>query len=341
LSLEYGTLVVLCAYSASSLKSDAQLGRWIDFMCLLITLVVVSAWLGAVVSPSEAWLPQRNARWPLLSAILPVVNPDRLGAYGSVLVIMGFLGRRDRKWPVVWYLIGLVGLLTLLAARSRSGAMGLAVGIAAVAWRSRRVSLALVIGTLVFPILLLTPIGSHLVTLYMRGQNTDQLAALSGRLPIWGTAFRSFSGLRWFYGFGAFAGPRFAVIPETGLGTLSSLHNTYIEATVELGVGGGLWTLAVMVSLWSGILKETDEDGHGHTVVGNQVLALLALVTVRSLFNTNVILYNDYIFWMTLTAVGAKRAWSARRSGGGHAWYSKLPGGLERLNARRPSGVTS
>ena len=102
-------------------------------------------------------------------------------------------------------------------------------------------------------------------------------------------------------GYGAFAGPRFLVIEELGYPTLSTLHNTWVETAVEVGLSGTALLAATLASAWAYLVKKsiaiTNLKARTPVV---EIIAVLAMVTVRSFFMTALISHNDYMFFLSI-----------------------------------------
>jgi O-antigen ligase len=141
---------------------------------------------------------------------------------------------------------GMISLaaLTLLFASARQGVAVTLLTVFALLLihRARRLffvvaPLLLVLGPLVFD------------TIYramLRGQNPDLFGSLTGRVTWWAAAIEAWTEHP-FTGFGFGAGGRFVALDRAGFGTVSNLHNGYVETLIGIGLMG-LMALFLIVS---------------------------------------------------------------------------------------------
>ena len=87
------------------------------------------------------------------------------------------------------------------------------------------------------------------VLLLGRGEETG--SSLTGRLPLWEQLSSDYIFYRpmWGYGFGAFWSPRnITDVAEVQEWTISEAHSSYIEATLQVGIGGAAIMVAAAIS---------------------------------------------------------------------------------------------
>jgi len=116
------------------------------------------------------------------------------------------------------------------------------------------------------------------------------LVSLSGRTDWWTFAWQRFLE-RPFTGFGAFAGGRFAALAEMGDSLTSSVHNTYLEAILGLGVFGVGPLLICLTATWSRLLRSFSRftNAVAERSLAVEAVGVLAVLTVRSMFTTDLI----------------------------------------------------
>src|SRR5207245_1826944 len=92
--------------------------------------------------------------------------------------------------------------------------------------------------------------ATQMAQVYMlRGQSTELVHSLSGRLDWWESAWSKILERPWL-GYGAYAGGRFVVLAQFGDMETSSIHNSYVEAVLGSGILGVLPLLAALAGAW-------------------------------------------------------------------------------------------
>ncbi len=184
----------------------------------------------------------------------------------------------------------LSSIVTLILAQTRSALMGFVAGAVLVLVLSRRTAIILTIAFVAAMLLMATTVESTLWTYFQRGQDAQLLESLSGRTTWWSFAWARFLE-RPFTGYGAFAGGRFAALAEMGDQSTSSVHNTYLEAILGIGVLGIIPLLICLLGTWWRLLKFflsriTDDLVHN---IGLEAAGVFMVITIRSFFTTDLI----------------------------------------------------
>jgi O-antigen ligase len=93
-----------------------------------------------------------------------------------------------------------------------------------------------------------------LVGFFTRGQDTEQLSSLTGRLELWNVALTAVDE-RPILGFGYYSGHRFSLVERASfVSERSNLDNTWLESLVDVGVVGAVpLVLFVAVGVWRAV----------------------------------------------------------------------------------------
>src|SRR5579872_4415220 len=118
-----------------------------------------------------------------------------------------------------------------------------------------------------------------------RGQNSEQLASLSSRADWWRLAWQTFMQQP-LTGLGAYAAGRFAVLAKAGQTMTGTLHSDYMEVIVGTGIWGLIPLLVALAGTWWLLVKYVRDPADSQEAqLAHEGLAILALVTFRSVFN--------------------------------------------------------
>jgi exopolysaccharide production protein ExoQ len=169
---------------------------------------------------------------------------------------------------------------------------------------SRRLGVVLTIVYVCVVLLLATSAESTFWTYFQRGQDAELLGSLSGRTTWWSFAWARFLE-RPLTGYGAFAGGRFAALAEMGDESTSSVHNTYLEAILGIGILGIVPLLICLLGTWWRMLKlflsRTTTDLLRN--IGLEAAGVLMVITVRSFFTTDLI-WHPALPWLLVLGFG-------------------------------------
>jgi len=146
-----------------------------------------------------------------------------------------------------------------------------------------------------------------------RGQSDELVGNLSGRTLWWNATWDVAMKNPWL-GAGAYTS-RFTVLAKMGDLEPSSVHNTYLETIVGVGIVGLIPLLATLVGAWKILLGTIRHDWCSalERQLAIEVLAVLGLITCRSFFTASFILHPDLV---PLTVLGYAALLQQRRKQG-------------------------
>jgi O-antigen ligase len=182
--------------------------------------------------------------------------------------------------------------------------MGFVAGAVVVLLLSRRLGIIMTIAAVAIVLVLATSVESTFWTYFRRGQDQQLLESLSGRAKWWNFAWARFLE-RPLTGYGAYAGGRFAALAEMGDQTTSSVHNTYLEAILGIGILGIVPLLICLAVTWWRLLKVFLSRATNELVrnIGLEAAGVLMVITVRSFFTTDLILH-PALPWLLVLGFG-------------------------------------
>jgi O-antigen ligase len=261
-SLEYLVDISLLATIMATAHTTESFESLLDWTWAITGLLVAVAWLEAPIWPQEALQGGGEGYMggPLkfrLSGVYPGQGFNQLGTYGAILAtvavcrLLPIAGRKtDRAWNIM--LFGL-GAITMVFAQTRSAIGGFVVGVMLAFILAKRARLGVVLGVTSAIVLGFTGARDVVMDFLQRGQSTEQMASLSGRLEWWGVAWEAFKQ-RPLTGYGAFTSG-LSIFPKLGIKEVTPLHSDYVEALVGIGVWGPLLVIAGLLATWWVLLR--------------------------------------------------------------------------------------
>lgn len=304
-SLEYTIDLALLAAILFSIKSIDGFKVLFDWTWVLIGMLAASAWIGVLIWPDDALRRDVGILGIQLSGVLPALETNAVGELGAILGIVAlnrFMFLKDKRFYLVIFLVGMV---TMILAQSRSPITGFFVAVSMMLFASRRIGPFALTVMLMFMLLSFTGIADTFWEYFLRGQNREQFSSLSGRTHGWALGWELFK-INPLQGFGAYAGGRFAVLAEVGgnmsTGQWSSILNTWLEILIGVGLFGSVFVATAFLRTWKNLLEATLSCKTGtllHCLVV-EAIGILALVSVRSMFTTNIFWHPPLVFFLVL-----------------------------------------
>ena len=180
--------------------------------------------------------------------------------------------------------------------------MGFLVAVPIMLFAAKKIGPIVLASMMVFSILLLTGFVDTFVQFFMRGQDPEYFANLSGRTVMWARGIEVLKESP-ILGFGGYAGSRFAVLTKLGIYKGSSILNTWLEILLGVGIIGAVFVFAAFFRTWFNILKLALKSSTGSMThcLAVEAIGLLVLISVRSMF-TSVIIWHPPIIFLLVVA---------------------------------------
>jgi hypothetical protein len=261
-SLEYLVDISLLAAIQATAHTTESYESLLDWTWVITGLLVAVAWMEAPIWPQEALQGGGEGYMggPLkfrLSGVYPGQGFNQLGTYGAILATIAvcrLLPTAGRKFDRAWYMmLFALGSVTMVFAQTRSAIGGFVVGVILAFVFAKRARLGVALGVASAIVLGFTSARDVVWDFLQRGQSTEQMASLSGRLQWWGVAWEAFKQ-RPFTGYGAFTSG-LSIFPKLGIKEVTPLHSDYVEALVGIGIWGPLLVLAGLLATWWVLLR--------------------------------------------------------------------------------------
>ena len=296
-SIEYLLDLSIIAVVLAIVRTSDEYKTFIDWTWVIAAAGVAEVWAGLPIWPGPTWFDESR-----LAGAFPVYSSNELGDTGAILMLVAAV----RYWPVkgecrhkaFYILVGLMGLVTTIAAQTRSALGGLAVAALVVLYLAGRTRYAIWGAIMGVPAVIFTSLGPKIMQYLQRDQSTEELATMSSRLDWWSIAYKMFM-THPFTGLGAYAGSRFAVLANIGA---PQLHSDWLEVIVGTSIWGLAPFLISVVWIWVTLLRFY--RGNGTSDADKQVtldmIGVMTMLTIHSFVNVEMTWHHPTLFLMIL-----------------------------------------
>ena len=301
---EYLVDLALLAAILGVVRSTETYKTLFDWTYTLYGLLLSSVWLGVLLWPKLALVRTPGLLPVRLYGVLALMDANTIGECAAILAVAGLtralLRPSEESANRAWYwLLFLASFATLVLSQTRTALAGLLFALAVVLLLSRRKGAAkafIAVGML----LPLTHAAQFLWEYVRRGQSEQLWTSLSGRVNFWRYGWEKFLDRPW-TGYGAYAG-RFVVLEPLGATVTSTLHNSYMEMLVGVGILGLLPVLAALLGAWWLLVRASRDPSLGpfERQMAIEAVGVLAILTVRSFFSTTLIWHPALFFLLVL-----------------------------------------
>ena len=314
--LDVGVLAAVLA-TVESTETYAKFFNWTLILC---GIELLWTWMGAVIWPEEAL----HSTYPeRLVGVFPIQSANAIGASGAILAIVAFSRllplrgcRFERSWNILLFCFGVA---SMLACKTRAALAGFAFAlllVLAFSPRARRLAMAgavlllaaytvsLVFSAAPQPDALWSRVASPsggVLSFLERGQSRDQLESLTGRTEWWHLAWQEFM-THPLIGLGAYAGGKFGVLSKGGFGDTPQLHSDYLETLVGTSFWGLIPLLIGLFGTWWLLVRFVRDPSLQpfERQLALEAIAILGVITVRSLVNVELIWHAPQFFLVVL-----------------------------------------
>jgi O-antigen ligase len=296
-SIEYLLDLSIVALVLAIVRTSEEYKTFIDWTWVIAAAGVAWVWIGLPIWPGPTWFDESR-----LSGAVPVYSSNELGDTGAILMLVAAV----RYWPVkgqckhkaFYILVGLMGLVTTIAAQTRSALGGLAVAALVVLYLAGRTRYAIWGAIMGVPAIIFTSLGPRIMQYLQRDQSTEELATMSSRLDWWSIAYKMFM-THPFTGLGAYAGSRFAVLANIGA---PQLHSDWLEVIVGTSIWGLAPFLISVVWIWATLIRYY--RGNWISVADKQLtlemIGVMTMLTIHSFVNVEMTWHHPTLFLMIL-----------------------------------------
>lgn len=285
--LKLGTLLLLLSLLSKEITNFRDLQRLINGILLAILVILVMFWLDFVLGVATITGGRLRTSW---------IEPNHLTLIAVTLVLVLVVrmisdtsGASSLQLPIT-----ATAAATALASASKSAlgaaAIGLLVTLIFIMFSRPTISVlarilavfAGLIGLISYFIVLNVGVVAHL---QIYGSNSRDVAALTGRLPIWETAITDTLSDRFTLLLGHGYMSTFAIGLEGEFWTTGQAHNSFIQTFFDLGLVGLILVVFFYITTWihaiQALRKFAPSDARWGLAL--ELVTLLTLFTVDSL----------------------------------------------------------
>lgn len=285
-SLEYIVDVAVLVSIIWAVNTIEDFKRFLDWTWILLFGLLVSVWLGAVIWPEEALERGVGFLGVQLAGVFPAVAANGVGELAGLLGVVCLVRVIYSPHKVCYGVVFACCCATLILSQTRSALAGFVGGGLSILIASKRYFSAVIM--LAAAALALSTSSADTFWKYIRrGQDTEMLANLSGRVDWWTVAIERIKE-RPLLGYGAYSGGKFVVLQQLGDLETSGIHNDYLEILLGTGVVGLSLVIVVLASVWSSVLRASQRPARSRRerAVSVEALAVLTLLMIRSIFSS-------------------------------------------------------
>ncbi|MCA9470426.1 MAG: O-antigen ligase family protein [Nitrospirales bacterium] len=287
-SAEYFLDVSLLAAILSTVKTPEEFKSFLDWTWMLLAFLAGTIFLGVLLWPEESIKKDIGMFGARLIGVFPAVSANGVGDLGAILGCVSFARLLLRKSSRLFFsMLFVISMILLLASQTRSSLGGFILGAFLIMVLTKRLGVIFIIPIGFVVGLLSTDIEQVLLQYVLRGQDTELLLSGTGRVGWWEYAWERFIEQP-FSGYGAYAAGRFAVLQQAGLQETSTLHSSWLETLLGVGIFGVILLLLVLISTWVVLLQVVFSLSH-HTLgyhLAIESLGVLSVLSVRSFFDS-------------------------------------------------------
>jgi hypothetical protein len=320
-SIEYLLDLSIVAVVLAIVRTSDEYKTFIDWTWVIAAAGVAWVWIGLPIWPGPTWFDESR-----LSGAFPVYSSNELGDTGAILMLVAAV----RYWPIggkckhkmFYMLVGLMGLVTMIAAQTRSAFVGLVMAAVVVLYFAKRFKIVITTALLTAPMLvfavagqsmakripypyrdslpvqILISVGDKIMSYLQRDQSAEELTSMSSRLDWWSTAYKAFMQHP-FTGLGAYAGSRFAILTDVGA---PQLHSDWLEVIVGTSVWGLAPFLISVVWIWVVLLRcyRGNRISISDKQITLEMIGVMAMLTIHSFVNVEMTWHHPTLFLMIL-----------------------------------------
>lgn len=301
-STEYLVDIILIGAIIYSMRSAYDFQTLFNLTWALVGLRVVLVWFGIVIWPDQALNREIGLLGVQISGVLPATSSNGVGGLSAVLATVSFCRFFIRKEKNQFYLVVfLISICTLILSQTRSALVGFLCAVLVILFATRKIGLiSLALGSCV-GLVFLSSAGDIFLEFFMRGQGTGLFTTLSGRTVWWEIGWRLFTEEPLF-GYGGYAGARFKALSEAGRTITSSIHNTWLEILLGVGIIGFSFFALCFVGIWITLFRiiKKEKEQTVLYLLAVEALGTMAVLSVRSVFASSLIWHPSLPFFLVL-----------------------------------------
>lgn len=315
-STEYLVDITLISAIIFSLRSEHDFQNFFNVTWALIGLRVLLIWLGIILWPDEAIKRGIGLLGIQISGVYPASSSNGVGGLSAILATISFCRYFIREEKNQFYLIVfIIGIVTLILSQTRSALVAFLCAILVILFITRKIGVITLAGGACVGMIFLSSAGDIFLEFFRRGQTEGNFTSLSGRTVWWEIGWRLFTEQP-LIGYGGYAGARFKALTEAGRTITSSIHNTWLEVLLGVGIFGFSFFALCFIGIWICLLrilrKEQEQTVFYYLTI--EAIGIMTLLSVRSIFASALVWHPSLPFLLVLGfAEFHRRSWKSKR----------------------------
>lgn len=303
---EVAAFVVLGLYIGTILHTWRDIEDIVNIMLFAMWYLVVSALIGAIVWPSEAWptMLMQDSMAFALNGVFPSILSSTLAPMAGILAsccLCWLFHPTKTAGKMGLRVVFLAALVCMVFAHSRTAILAFVLAAFFIFMCFRRTGLAIITISLG----LIGYLTGNLVSYMMRGNPAGVFTSLSGRTLFWPLVIEKVVQSPLF-GHGFYASQRFMF----GSGAISSVDNTYLEVLLGLGVIGVmvliLAVLGVGRNLWRSRPTFSGKEITDPYFIWTELAVIFLFLLMKSFTGPSFQVLHVYLtFFVLVTVCGA------------------------------------
>ncbi len=282
----------------------ASVNKTYNFTLLLIGLTVATAWIGMLVNPGVAFLPEKGLIPFRIQGSYPALNSNSLGAFSAISALVSvtrLFNGTNRKG--LYTVLAIAMFITMGLTTSRTAMIAFLLGLLVFFFFSERKSLFYVLIGF-FALIFIGGIAQDFATEWFRkGQVDSTLQSLSGRTKGWEAAWELFKQSP-IGGHGIASAGRFDVLQD---GKASTLHGSFFDVIAGVGIAGALpWVIGIFYTgyrLLRPVKIQLSKLPIEILHCRSEVLSIYAFLLVRGFTSSGLALHEkEFMLLLTLVA---------------------------------------
>lgn len=269
--LFFGVLVLFIALNAKSSKPKEHLLNSILNASMLFIIAILTVMLfGYFLAPSIFSSPINNVFSRRLGLENLFISANGVAYLGAIIGSYSFAKLIFKNKFFLNFIIYILSWIVIILAQGRTGAAALLISSALLYIRKFK---AVSVPILIFLLIISYSCYGLLESFLIRGESKELLFTLTGRTVLWEKAWFAFLDKPWLgYGFGV--GSRYVFLQDiSDLNIfISSIHNSYIEVILSVGLIG---FIIFIIAFFSSIKLIVRSYIHG-----NNIEAVSALIPI-------------------------------------------------------------
>lgn len=291
-------MIIIAMFIYDKLDNYEKIKRFWNLNITYIVLLVVSAYLGAIISPSEAFTEVRDMNFKQLSGVYPTINSNSLTQMAAIVITIYFVRYLFSAKNFVNFFLIVLATPVLFVSYGRTSIISLFITLVILFSISRNYGYLLII--IIGSIILLWIDGYSYIKLFF--EKGDSLYTMSGRTYNWQTAWDLFKESP-IFGYGFYTAVRVIFSEQMKTEIFSTTDNTYFDVLLSVGIVGFIPFVLMLYTFGRNFFKIYVKFlGNELNRLRTEILCVSIIVIFRSFTGPSIqILHWNLILFIAIT----------------------------------------